>query len=141
MRFDRHTGGAASPRPASVCNPAESTQGSSLRRHSVRLAILAGVLALAPPAQAAQPPQVADVAQEQRTALVADDRPLRPLPFAQRDLAIMVLGGAVLTAAAAGAPLLFRPLRSTDPAPFRLGSASDPPLASGDRAVPADAPA
>lgn len=132
MRSDRQTGGG---------NRLAPTVRSLLTGHVLGLAILATVLALAPPAQAAQPPEVADVAQRRHTALVADDRPLRPLPFAQRDLAVMVLGGAVLTVAAAGAPLLFRPLRPTAPARFRLRGASAPPLASGEHAAPTHVPA
>ncbi|MDQ4069862.1 MAG: hypothetical protein M3203_10405 [Actinomycetota bacterium] len=50
------------------------------------------------------------------------------LPFARPDLVILVLGGAVVTVAAAGAPLLLRPLRGIPPVFVAASAASEPLL-------------
>ncbi len=80
---------------------------------------------LAAPAHAASNRQASPVSSADRGALVGltDEHPLLGkamtarggLPFARPDLSMLVLGGVVVIMAAAGAPLLLRPLRGRPP--------------------------
>lgn len=139
MRSDRRTNGVA------------STLGASLRWRLLGLAVLTVSLALAPPAQAApaeQPGQLSAVQQSDVAAVAgthlavpgSGERPLGQLPFAPFDFAIMVLGGVILTGAAAGALILFGS-RLSSPARVQVRSASDPPLFSAEQGATAHAPA
>ena len=90
-------------------------RGAIRRRSSSRalllgLALVVGSLALAAPAQGEPAPGSGGAVEDQAAVVVEAGRGA-VLPFARLDLAILVLGGAVLIMAAASAPLLFRPLR------------------------------
>lgn len=122
MRSNIHSIGQVGPdfNPASGVAPVRSR--SFLATLMVGIALSAAPLLLATAAQASPSDQAgvvasdettrpALVAAELETALVGRERPLGHLPFTRLDLAILVAGGAIVTAAAVGAPLLLRPLR------------------------------
>lgn len=115
------------------------------------LGFFAAVFLLAAPAQAApgdrsgvivaEQPDPGLAAARHEAALVRTERPLADLPFARLDLAILALGGAIVIAAASGAPLLFRPLRLTLSARLRAGTVPDPRFPTRERGGVAHAPA
>lgn len=99
-------------------------------------ALLATLLVLAGPAHAHPAHQFSagSTAQHGAGVAVADDHAVlgdatsrAGLPFARPDLAILVMGGAIVTMAAAGAPLLLRPLRAIPPV-FVASTAATEPL-------------
>ena len=63
------------------------------------------------------------------------------LPFARHDLAILLVGGAIVTVVAAGAPFLLRTGRGVAPAFATAVSSSAPILPAGGLAPTAHAPA
>lgn len=100
--------------------------GSSVKARLGGLAVLAAMVGSAAPAQALTAPAATPVSTAEREALVlfADDHTSslvdaatrrRQLPFAEPDWVMLVLGAVIVTVAAAGAPLLLRPLRGIPP--------------------------
>ena len=116
----------------------------------VGLAFVAGSFFLATPAQAGpanEAPPVATAEQGARASVAEDHRFLgnatsrQGLPFARPDLAMLVLGGALVTLVAAGAPLLLQAQRSSPPAFASAVSASEPLRPAGAQGNTAHAPA
>ena len=114
------------------------------------LAFVASSFVLATPAQAGPANEVRPVATAQQGARagVAEDHrilgnatPREGLPFARPDLAMLVLGGALVTLVAAGAPLLLQAQRSSPPVYVSAVSASEPLRPAGAQGTAAHAPA
>lgn len=133
MRTDRQGVGGAhrARRMAGAATPASFAW---FLKAQVALAFVAGSFILASPAQAQPADQARQVvpAQHRPLAGLAEDHrilgratPREGLPFARPDLAMLVLGGALVTLVAAGAPLLLQ-LRSSPPVFATTVSASDP---------------
>ena len=146
MRTDRQGVGGAhrARRTARAATPARFAW---FLKAQVALAFVAGSFILASPAQAqpADQPRQAVAAQQRPLAGMAQDHrilgsttPREGLPFARPDLAMLVLGGALVTLVAAGAPLLLQ-LRSSPPVFATTASASDPLLPAGAHATAAHA--
>jgi hypothetical protein len=123
--------------------------GAFLPARILSLALLAGAFLLVAPAPLAfaqahevPPAEAGDVvalAPIHGPALIGNQRPAGGLPFARVDVAILLLGGAVITLAAAAAPFLFGPLRLATPLAIRAASAAEPLVAAAEQAAPAHA--
>lgn len=100
-------------------------RSSSTRAVLLGLAVIVGSVVFAVPGQAV-PAQRSGGETQDQAAIVVDAGRSAVLPFARLDLAILVLGGAVLTVAATSAPLLFRPLRRTARVGVSGAAASEP---------------
>jgi hypothetical protein len=113
--------------------------------------LLAGAFLLVAPAShalaegsevwASQPTDVVGVAPSQGAALISNPRPAGGLPFARVDVAVLLIGGAIITLVAAAAPFLFGPLRLARPLAIPRASAATPIVAATDQVVPAHVPA
>lgn len=103
------------------------------------LALVVGSLGMAGPAEAAPSPRSGGAAYGQAAALDGEVRRASVLPFGRLDLAILLLGGGLLTAVAAGAPRLLRPLRRTAPLLVGTATASDALLSRVEQGAPARA--
>ena len=105
------------------------------------LALVVGGLGLAGPVQAAAGHRSGGAAYGHSAALDGEVARGAVLPFGRLDLAILMLGGALLTAVAAGAPRLLRPLRRTAPLLVGTATASDSLLSRVEQGAPAHATA
>ena len=121
-RWAARTGGEAWPRPF-------------LKAQLGALALVAGSFIMASAAQAmpAEEPRQVSAAQQGPLVDLAGDHALLGntvrggVPFARHDLAILLVGGAIVTVVAAGAPFLLRPRRGVAPA-FATAVTSSPPI-------------
>lgn len=93
------------------------------------LALTVGGLGLAGPAQAAPAHRSEEPAYGHPAALDGEVERGAVLPFGRLDLAILMLGGALLAAVAAGVPRLLRPLRQAAPLLAGTVTTSDAVLA------------
>ena len=123
---------------------------SLVKAHVGGLVLVAGSFLLAAPAHARPAQEPTQVSAAHAGALVrfGDDRPLLGdaarqggLPFGRHDLGILVVGGAIVTMAAAGAPFLLRPLRGGPPAGVTAAGDAEPILPASTLATAAHAPA
>ena len=149
MRTNRLGGGGTRRTRCGARPGVETWPRPFLKAQLAALALVAGSFILASAAQALP-------ADEARQVSVAPQGPLVDLtgdhallgnttrgglPFARHDLAILILGGAIVTVVAAGAPFLLRPRRGMAPAFVTAVTASEPILPAGGIAPTAHAPA
>ena len=149
------TGWQAGDRTARCCHDRAPMRLAGSRASSparlLGLVLLAGAFLLvvpSPPAfaqahevSAAQPGDVGALAPLHGATLIGNKRPAGGLPFARVDVAILLIGGAVITVAAAAAPFLFGPLRLSTPLAIRAASAAEPLVAAAEQGAPAHVPA
>lgn len=118
---------------------AETRPRPLLNAHLAALVLVAGSFVMASAAQAVPADEARQVSVAQQGALVgfAGDHALLGntarggLPFARHDLTILLVGGAIVTVVAAGAPLLLRPRRGVAPAFVTAVTASESILPAG----------
>ena len=120
-----------------------------LKAQLAAVALVAGGFILVSAAQALPAEEHRQVSVAQQAPLVdsAGDHALLGntargrLPFAQHDLAILLVGGAIVTVVAVGAPFLLRPRRGVAPAFATAVTSSAPILPASGLAPTAPAPA
>ena len=149
MRIDRLAGSAIRRTRCGARGGVERWPRPPLKAQLAALALVAGGFILVSAAQALP-------AEEHRQVSVAQQGPLVDLagdharlgntargrlPFARHDLAILLVGGAIVTVVAAGAPFLLRPRRGVAPAFATAVTSSAPILPAGGLAPTAHAPA
>lgn len=112
------------------------------------LVLLATLFVPAAPAHARSAPELthgsaaqqgAGVGFAEDPALLGDATSRGRLPFAGPDLVILILGGTIVTVAAAGAPLLLRPLRAIPPVLVAATAPSEPLLPANAQGAAAHA--
>ena len=149
MRTNRLGGGRIRRARWSARAGLETWARPFLKAQLAALALVAGSFVLASAAQALPADEARQVSVAQQGPLVdfAGDHALLGntarggLPFARHDLAIMLVGGAIVTVVAAGAPFLLRPRRDVAPAFVTAVTTSEPILPAGGLGAPAHAPA
>ncbi|MDQ3898448.1 MAG: hypothetical protein M3326_14595, partial [Actinomycetota bacterium] len=150
MKSKRQGAGAARDVTRSRWAAPAAGRRSFLRAQMGALALVAGGLVLAAPAQALPAQEPTQVSAAHTGALVrfGDDHPLLGgaarrggLPFGRHDVAILMFGGTIVTLAAAGAPFLLRPLRGGPPALATAATESEPILPASALATAAHVPA
>lgn len=143
---DRTARGAQS---SSLSTYAKTT--ASLPARILGFMLLAGAFLLVAPVShafaegpAVAASQATDVVGLDRThgaALISNQRAPGGLPFARVDVAVLLVGGAIITLVSAAAPFLFGPLRLDRPLAMRAASAATPLVAPSEQVAPAHVPA
>ena len=135
MRLNRQGATGTCPGGNGVQVGRSKWSGSSVAGRVATLALLATLFVLAAPAHArsAHDSRHGSAGHQEAGGGLAYDRTLLAdatsrggLPFAPPDLVILILGGAIVTVAAAGAPLLLRPLRAIPPVLVTAAVPSEP---------------